>query len=71
VNVVLTAPTRQPPKRIVLHLPASRPWLNPARGISTMRRPDQKVRWDFPMVVEKYRASLTAEERRKWELLGL
>ena len=71
VNVVLTAPTRQPPKRIVLHLPESRPWLNPAHGISTTRRPDQKVRWDFPTVVEKYRSSLTAEERRKWESLGL
>ena len=71
VNVEMIGPTREPPMRIVLHLPESRPWLNPASGISTARRPDQKVRWDFLAVVEKYRSSLTSEERRKWESLGL
>jgi GH35 family endo-1,4-beta-xylanase len=44
--------------------------LNPAKNVSMARRPDQKVRWDFPTVVEKYRNSLTAEDRMKWESLG-
>lgn len=71
VHVELTGPTREPPQRIVLHLPESRPLLNPVNGFSTVRRPDQKMRWDFPTVVEKYLSSLSAEERRKWESLGL
>ena len=70
VTVELIGPARERPKRIVLHLPESRPWLNPAKGVSVARRPDQKVRWDFPMVVEKYRSSLTPEDRLKWESLG-
>jgi hypothetical protein len=32
--------------------------------VSTVQRPDQKQRWDFPAVVEKYRSSLPDEERR-------
>jgi hypothetical protein len=70
VNVEMTGPTRERPKRIVLHLPESRPLLNPAKSFSIARRPDQKMRWDFPTVVEKYRSSLTDEGRRKWESLG-
>jgi len=71
VDVELTGPTRELPARIVLHLPESRPLLNSSNGVSTVRRPGQKMRWDFPAVVEKYRSSLTPEERRKWESLGL
>ena len=71
VSVELTGPTRETPKRVVLHLPESRPWLNPQRSLTLSRRPSQKVRWDFPAVVEKYRSSMSAEERRKWESLGL
>jgi hypothetical protein len=65
VHVELTGPTREPPKRIVVHLPESRPLLNPVNGVSTARRPDQKLRWDFSTVVEKYLSSLSAEERQK------
>ncbi len=71
VTVEMTGPTRRRPARIVLHLPESRPLLNSVEGVSTAHRPPQTVRWDYPAVVEKYRSSLTPEERRKWELLGL
>ncbi|MCE5311359.1 MAG: hypothetical protein LLG20_27285 [Acidobacteriales bacterium] len=65
VNVELTGPVRETPKRIVLHLPASRPLMNTLSGVSLVNRPDQKQRWDFPTVVEKYRSSLSAEQREK------
>jgi hypothetical protein len=70
VKVALTGPTRERPGRIVLHLPASRPLVEPASGVSVETRPDQKTRWDFPAIVEKYRSSLSPEERKKWEALG-
>ena len=57
VQVSLSAPTRTPPKRIVLHLPASRPLISPVAGVTVVTRPDQKERWDFPTVVRKYLAS--------------
>ncbi len=71
VQVEMTGPTRETPQRIVLHLPESRPLLNQVTGVSVERRPNQKTRWDFPTIVEKYRSSMTPEERRKWEALGL
>ncbi|MCC6858482.1 MAG: hypothetical protein IT158_07970 [Bryobacterales bacterium] len=71
VAVEMTGPLREAPRRIVLHLPESRPWLNARAGVSLDRRPDQKTRWDFPAVVARYRSSMTPEERRKWEALGL
>jgi hypothetical protein len=70
VNVEMTGPVRETPKRIVLHLPESRPLLNPVGGVSVVHRSNQKVRWDFPTVVEKYRSSFSAGERQKWESLG-
>ena len=54
VEVQLTKPTRNPPKRIVLHLPASRPLIGEPNGVDVVVRPDQKKRWDFPTVVEMY-----------------
>jgi hypothetical protein len=62
VNVELTGPVRETPKRIVLHLPAARALLNSLSGVSLASRPNQKQRWDFPTVVEKYRASLGVAE---------
>jgi hypothetical protein len=71
VSATLVAPTRNPPKRIVLHLPKSRPLIGSAGGMQVVTRPDQKQRWDFAGVVERYRASMTPEARRAWEALGL
>lgn len=56
VDVKLTKPVRNAPKRIVLHLPASRPLNDSLAGVEVVERPPQKVRWDFPTVIEKYRA---------------
>jgi hypothetical protein len=56
VKVELTKPTRNPPKRIVLHLPKSRSLIGELHGVEVVVRPDQKKRWDFPTVVEMYSA---------------
>jgi len=42
------------PKRIVLHLPESRPLLGSLEGVEVATRSDQKKRWDFPTVVKLY-----------------
>jgi hexosaminidase len=54
VEVDLDSPKRNPPKRIVLTLPESRPLLGSLRDVEVVRRPDQKTRWDFPAVVDLY-----------------
>ncbi len=54
VEVQLTAPRRNAPKRIVLHLPKSRPLVGQLPGVEVVARPDQKTRWDFPRVVKLY-----------------
>jgi hypothetical protein len=56
VEVKLTPPTRNAPKRIVLHLPKSRPLTGELEGVEVVVRPDQKVRWDFPTVIKQYEA---------------
>ncbi|HUW59707.1 MAG TPA: hypothetical protein VMZ06_01775 [Candidatus Bathyarchaeia archaeon] len=45
---------REAPKKVVLHLPKSRPLENPG-AVEVVTRPDQKVRWDFETVVARYR----------------
>ncbi|OHB69161.1 MAG: hypothetical protein A2V70_21190 [Planctomycetes bacterium RBG_13_63_9] len=55
VQLKLDPPRRQPPARIVLHLPKSRPLLGSVDGVEVVVRPDQKQRWDFPAVVNLYR----------------
>jgi len=54
VRVKLDAPVRQPPGRIVLHLPESRPLEGSVQGLDVAVRPDQKKRWDFQTVVRLY-----------------
>ena len=54
VEVKLDAPRRQPPKRIVLHLPTSRPAIKAPNGVEVVYRPDEARRWDFPAVIEAY-----------------
>jgi hypothetical protein len=55
VEVKLDPPRRQPPSRIVLHLPTSRPVLKTPKGVNVVYRPDQARRWDFPAIIEAYR----------------
>jgi hypothetical protein len=50
----LDKPTREKPRRIVLHLPKSRPLLNALDGVAVVTRSEQKKRWDFPTVVKLY-----------------
>ena len=47
-------PKRQPPKKILLYLPASRQLLKPLKGIEVIYRSAQKKHWDFPEVVRLY-----------------
>jgi len=54
VQVDLTPPKRNPPQRIVLSLPKSRPLLGSLPGVEVVQRSDQKKRWDFPTVVDLY-----------------
>jgi len=55
VEVKFDPPRRSPPKRIVLHLPESRPLVKPVAGVVASTRLDDLERWDFPTVVERYR----------------
>ncbi len=54
VRVQFKGAFRQQPKRVVLHLPASRPLDVPIPGITVETRPDQQKRWDFATVVDMY-----------------
>ncbi len=54
VQVGFDPPKRRRPKRIVLHLPKSRPLVGSLAGVEVAVRSDQKRRWDFPAVVEQY-----------------
>jgi hypothetical protein len=51
VKVEFTPPQRERPKKIILHLPKSRPLEGALNGIKVVYRPDQKKRWDFETVV--------------------
>ena len=55
VEVELSKPTRQPVGRIVLHLPKSRKLITKVEGVEVVNRPEQTERWDWGMVVKKYR----------------
>ncbi len=54
VQVEFRRPARQAPRRILLHLPRSRPLIGRLDGVEVVPRDDQKVRWDFPAVVRTY-----------------
>jgi hypothetical protein len=55
VEADLVKPARTAPKRIVLHLPESRPLVKPIEGVDVVVRGDQKERWDYPKVVSLFR----------------
>ena len=57
VEVRLDRPNRNPPKRIVLHLPASRPLAGSIEGVDVAIRSNQQRRWDYPTVVSLYKKS--------------
>jgi hypothetical protein len=55
VEVELEPPKRNPPKRIVLRLPKSRPLAGSLKDVEVVQRKDQKKRWDLPAVLELYK----------------
>ena len=55
VDLKVEVPTRQPPRRIVVHLPRSRPVDKLRNGMEVDYRAQQARHWDFPTVVEAYR----------------
>ncbi len=55
VRIDLDPPKRQTPKRIILHLPKSRPLDNDLKNVEVEYRSEQTKRWDFPSMVERYR----------------
>ena len=55
VEIELDRPKRNPPKRIVLALPKSRPLVGSLDGVEVAQRSDQKKRWDFATVVGLYK----------------
>ena len=60
VHVKLDPPKRSPPKRIVLHLPKSRPLVSPLKNVEVVTRADQRKRWDFPTIVRLYHSTFNA-----------
>jgi hypothetical protein len=54
VEVKFDPPKRNPPRRIVLTLPQSRPLVASLDGVQVVTRSDQLKRWDFPTIVAQY-----------------
>ncbi len=54
VTLEWVSPTRQPPSRVVMHLPKTRPLLGPVEGVEVVLRDNQSKRWDFDSVVGLY-----------------
>ena len=54
VELALDLPKRRPPRRTVLHLPASRPPRALPPGVELATRSEQRQRWDFPSIVKRY-----------------
>jgi hypothetical protein len=55
VKVKFDKPSRQPPKRIFLYLPKSRPLVESLEGVEVVVRSEQKDRWDFQKFVRLYK----------------
>ncbi|MCC6698537.1 MAG: hypothetical protein IT365_23140 [Candidatus Hydrogenedentes bacterium] len=54
VRVNLNPPRRNPPKRMVLYLPESRPLNGALKGVEVVARSNQSTRWDFPAIIAEY-----------------
>jgi len=54
IEVKFDQPKRSKPRKIVLHLPESRPLIGKLDGVEVVIRSSQKKRWDFPTVVAAY-----------------
>jgi hypothetical protein len=54
VHIEWAPPSREKPRRVVLHLPESRRLENQISGVKVVYRPDQSRRWDFAATVKLY-----------------
>jgi len=63
VEVKLDLPKRNPPKKVILTLPKSRPLIGSVEGVEVVERDEQTKRWDFPIVVEAYK-KMRGDKRR-------
>jgi len=64
VKVEFMPPQRERPKKIILHLPKSRPSGGKLEGVKVIFLPDQKKRWDFETVVRLYQEKASALEKK-------
>jgi hypothetical protein len=71
VRIDLQRPQREPPRRIVLHLPESRPLVGSLEGVEVVVRADQTKRWDFATVVDLYEAEAVELYKPIPHLVGL
>jgi hypothetical protein len=71
VQVQLDPPRRQPPKRIFLYLPRSRPLVESVEGVEIIVRSNQKNHWDFPRIVKLYREQAIPLSKEIAGLVGL
>jgi len=55
LDLTLDPPRRNPPKRIIVHLPQNRPVLKMPAGVEVVKRTGQSRRWDYAAVIEAYR----------------
>jgi hypothetical protein len=62
VELELKAPRRNPPQRIILHLPKTRPLLNQIEGVEVVLQEPQKQRWDFERVIAQVPDFLNRKE---------
>ena len=63
VEVDFDPPKRNPPTKIVLTLPKSRPLIGSLNGVDVLLREDQKKRWDFPTVVAAYKEAVSIDPK--------
>jgi hypothetical protein len=57
VQVEISPPRRNPPQRVALYLPASRPVVGELPGVQLRTRSQQSKRWDFASVVAQYEST--------------
>ena len=71
IEIRLDPPRRDPPRRMVLHLPRSHPLVGPRENLEVVLRPDQKEHWDFAAVVQRYQDQYPARVKPIPNLVSL
>ena len=71
VELTFDPPKRDPPKKVVIHLPKSRPLRKTPQGVVVASRSSQKTRWDFDHVVALYRQQMPPQPKQIPGLVSL